>query len=138
MTAPTADRHAPAAAYRLPTSVRPHAYRLVLTPDLGAATFAGDVEIDVTVTEPVGSITLNAAELEISFAELTAADPDDGYALAPTASTSTTAEERAMLTFPEPSTPGRRPSTWPSPASSTTSSTASTAPPSPTRRGSSR
>ena len=38
-------------AYRLPTTVVPTAYRLVLTPDLAAATFAGDVEIDLTVTE---------------------------------------------------------------------------------------
>ena len=36
-------------AYRLPPSVRPHAYRLVLTPDLPAATFSGDVEIDLSV-----------------------------------------------------------------------------------------
>ena len=38
-------------AYLLPTSVRPRAYRLVLTPDLPAATFTGDVEIDITVVE---------------------------------------------------------------------------------------
>ena len=107
MTAPTADPSAPApSSYRLPTSVVPRAYRLVLTPDLGAATFAGDVEIDVTITEPVGSITLNAAELELTFAELTAADPDDGYALAPSGIALDEAEERAVLTFPETLNPG--------------------------------
>jgi hypothetical protein len=41
------------------------------------------VEIDVTVEAPT-TITLNAAELEITFAELNDADPDAGYALAPT------------------------------------------------------
>ena len=51
MSAPTTDSDASTGtpSYRLPTTVRPHAYRLVLTPDLPAATFAGDVEIDVTV-----------------------------------------------------------------------------------------
>jgi len=106
-TAATADPSVPdPAAYRLPTSVVPRAYRLVLTPDLGAATFSGDVEIDVTVTEPVDTITLNAAELELTFAELTAADPDAGYALAPTGIALDEAEERAVLTFPEPLAPG--------------------------------
>jgi len=84
MSAPTTDLD-DTAAYRLPASVRPHAYRLVLTPDLPGATFAGDVEIDVTIEEPTASITLNAADLEITFAELSSADPDDGYALAPSA-----------------------------------------------------
>ena len=32
-----------ASSYRLPTTVLPHDYRLTLTPDLGAATFTGDV-----------------------------------------------------------------------------------------------
>ena len=67
MSTPTndaADDDTPkGSAYRLPTAVRPHAYRLVLTPDLPAATFTGDVEIDVTIAEPTSSITLNAAEL---------------------------------------------------------------------------
>ena len=93
-------------AYLLPTTVRPHAYRLVLTPDLPAATFAGDVEIDVTVVRPTESITLNAAELEITFAELNDGDPDGGYALAPTAIELDTDEERATLVFPETLTPG--------------------------------
>jgi puromycin-sensitive aminopeptidase len=91
--------------YRLPTSVRPHAYRLVLTPDLAAATFEGDVEIDVTVVEPTSSITLNAAELVITFAELNDGNPDTGYALSPTIATDD-AEERATFTFAEPLMPG--------------------------------
>ena len=35
------------AAYRLPTTVLPRRYRLILAPDLAAATFTGEVEIDV-------------------------------------------------------------------------------------------
>ena len=100
----TASEDAP--AYRLPTAVRPHAYRLVLTPDLAAATFTGDVEIDVTIQESTASITLNAAELEITFAELNDRDPDGGYALAPTAITLDPDEERAVLTFAAPIAPG--------------------------------
>ncbi len=97
MSAPTNDDD-----YRLPTTVRPHAYRLVLTPDLPAATFAGDVEIDLTVETPTTTITLNAAELEITFAELNDGNPDAGYALAPTAITLDADEERATLTFAAP------------------------------------
>ena len=100
---PTADD---VPGYRLPTTVRPHAYRLVLTPDLPAATFAGDVEIDITVEAPTPTITLNAAELEITFAELNDADPDAGYALVPLSIDLDPAEERATLTFAEPLAPG--------------------------------
>jgi len=107
MTPSTADpTSTDAPAYRLPTTVVPRAYRLVLTPDLAAATFAGDVEIDVTITEPVTSITLNAAELAITFAELNERDADAGYALAPGAVDLDEAEERAVLRFPETLTPG--------------------------------
>ena len=49
--------------YRLPRTVVPSRYDLRLEPDLAAATFAGRVEIAVTVQEPVEEIVLNAAEL---------------------------------------------------------------------------
>ena len=56
----------PAAAITLlPASVRPTHYDLVLTPDLEAATFTGEVGIDVRVGAPVGEIVLNAIELEV-------------------------------------------------------------------------
>jgi len=108
MSAPTNDLDSATetVAYRLPTTVRPHAYRLVLTPDLPGATFSGDVEIDVTVESATASITLNAAELEVTSAELNDADPDAGYALAPTDITLDPEEERVTLTFAEPLTPG--------------------------------
>ncbi len=103
MPAPTDDVKVP---YRLPTTVRPRAYRLVLTPDLTAATFVGDVEIDVTIEEPIRDIVLNAAELEISFAELNMADPDGGYALTPERVDIDVHEEQAKLAFAEELPPG--------------------------------
>ena len=51
-------------AQRLPASVHPDHYRLILTPDLKAATFAGDETIDVTLDAPGKSITLNAADIK--------------------------------------------------------------------------
>jgi puromycin-sensitive aminopeptidase len=87
--------------------VRPSAYRLVLTPDLAAATFGGDVEIDLTIVEPTRSITLNAAELAITFAELNDQNPDSGYALTPTSIDLDPDEERATLVFAEPLVPGQ-------------------------------
>jgi puromycin-sensitive aminopeptidase len=80
---------------------------LVLVPDLAAATFTGDVEIDVTVDAPTSTVVLNAAELEITFAELNDANPDKGYALSPTAIDLDDTEERATLTFAEPLAPGQ-------------------------------
>jgi puromycin-sensitive aminopeptidase len=51
--------------YRLPRSVIPTRYTLVLEPDLAAARFAGTVDIDITVGDATDHIVLNAAELEI-------------------------------------------------------------------------
>ena len=85
------------AAYRLPTAVLPRHYRLTLTPDLAAATFAGEVEIDVDVTEPTATVVLNAAELAISSATLRTGD--GGAALAASV-TLDESEGRATLGFP--------------------------------------
>ena len=112
MSAPTSDAAGPTSNetdhpdYLLPISVRPHAYRLVLVPNLPEASFTGDVEIDLTINEPTTSITLNAAELAITFAELNDSNPDNGYALAPTDISLDETEERATLTFAEPLAPG--------------------------------
>ena len=56
-------------ATRLPTGAAPRHYAIELEPDLDAATFAGRVAIDIDVTEPMGSIVLNAAELSIVSAQ---------------------------------------------------------------------
>ena len=53
-----------AAAQRLPDTVRPEHYSLILTPDLKSATFTGSEKIDVQVQKPVDSITLNAIEIK--------------------------------------------------------------------------
>ena len=60
----------PSAQYRLPYSVEPRRYALRLTPDLEAATFTGEVHIEVQVHEAVDEIVLNAAELTIASATL--------------------------------------------------------------------
>ncbi len=52
--------------YRLPHTVVPSRYRLVLEPDLDKATFSGTAAIDVRVTDPVAKVALNADELDIS------------------------------------------------------------------------
>jgi puromycin-sensitive aminopeptidase len=57
--------------YRLPATVVPSAYRIFLTPDLEAFTFAGRVEIDVDVREAVTHFALNAVELTLDAATLT-------------------------------------------------------------------
>lgn len=59
--------------YRLARTVVPSAYRIFITPNLEAASFTGRVEIDVDVTEPVSTFTLNATELELGAATVTAA-----------------------------------------------------------------
>jgi puromycin-sensitive aminopeptidase len=92
-----ADHTAP---YRLPRTVVPRAYRLELTPDLGAARFSGEVEIDLTVREPTATVVLNAAELEIGRAELLPAG--SGTTRSPTSIGLDPDEERATLTFDPP------------------------------------
>ena len=58
---------------RLPDGAVPRHYAIELSPDLEDATFAGSVAIDVDITEPLESITLNAAELSIIGARLVTA-----------------------------------------------------------------
>jgi aminopeptidase N len=54
--------------YRLARTVVPSAYRIFLTPDLDAATFAGRVEIDVNIASPSSQITLHALDLDLGSA----------------------------------------------------------------------
>jgi aminopeptidase N len=53
-----------ATAQRLPDTIRPEHYSLILTPDLKSATFIGSEKIDVQIQRPVDSITLNAIEIK--------------------------------------------------------------------------
>ena len=89
--------------YRLPRSVEPLRYELTLTPDLDAATFAGDEQVRVHVHEPVSEIVLNAIELEIHDAELTS---DDGTRLDGTI-TLDEDEQQATISLAGTASPGQ-------------------------------
>ena len=62
------------ARYRLPRTVTPSRYELLLAPDLAAGSFEGSEDVTVTITEPVSEIVLNAVDLEIVRGALEAAD----------------------------------------------------------------
>jgi len=89
-------------AQRLPSTVVPDHYTLTLTPDLKAATFSGVESMDVTVKEPVSSITLNAAEIAFQSVTVTAAGREQ------TATVSLDKEkEQATFSFPAPLAAGK-------------------------------
>jgi puromycin-sensitive aminopeptidase len=54
--------------HRLPRAVVPRRYDLRVTPDLEAAVFEGEVDVDVDVAEPTATVVVNAIELEIDEA----------------------------------------------------------------------
>ncbi len=56
----------------MPRSVLPRHYALELEPDIDSATFTGSVSITVDITEKVDEIVLNAADLDIEHASITA------------------------------------------------------------------
>ena len=57
--------------YRLPRNPVPRHYRLRLEPNLEEAYFTGEAAVALDVSEPVGRVVLNAAELEIREAWFT-------------------------------------------------------------------
>jgi aminopeptidase N len=61
---------AQAASPELSKNIVPIAYRIVLTPDVATARFAGTEEIDVEVKQPTETVIVNAADLVISGAQL--------------------------------------------------------------------
>ncbi len=65
---------APDALYRLPRSVVPSRYDLVLEPDLEGGSFAGSEDVAIDVRETVDEIVLNAVDLEIDGGWLLAED----------------------------------------------------------------
>jgi len=87
-----------AQAQRLPSNARPTHYALTITPDLKAATFAGEESIDLTLDAPATEITLNAAE--ITFTSVRAAGQVAGVSL-------DDAKEQATFTFEHPLPAGR-------------------------------
>jgi len=72
---PKAKKPAPKAAkkasHRLPSGVKPIAYRLTIAPDLDRLRYTGDVEIDVEVVAGTKEIVLNMLDLEINAATIT-------------------------------------------------------------------
>jgi len=62
-----------AQAQRLPSNVLPSHYTLSLTPDLKAATFAGEETIDLELAAPSNTITLNAAEISFDAVAISCA-----------------------------------------------------------------
>jgi puromycin-sensitive aminopeptidase len=91
------------APYRLPRTVEPQRYEITLTPDLDAATFAGEERVELRVVEPTTTVVLNAAELEIVSAELVG---EDGELRTGTV-TLDDSEERATITLDGTAAPGR-------------------------------
>jgi aminopeptidase N/puromycin-sensitive aminopeptidase len=53
----------PLAAARLPQSVIPDHYAITITPDLPSEKFSGQETIDITLKEPVDTITLHSADI---------------------------------------------------------------------------
>jgi len=83
--------------YRLPHSVVPVSYELVIEPDLEAATFTGRAAIQVEVVEATADVVLNAIDLQIKSAEV------DGQAAEVTLDAE---HERATLHVSIPLDPG--------------------------------
>jgi len=89
--------------YRLPTTVIPERYEIKLTPDLSAATFAGEEKVFVQVIEPVRQVVVNAAELE--FQAVSIKGPGGKVVWGNTALD--IENEQATFDFPETLNPGR-------------------------------
>jgi puromycin-sensitive aminopeptidase len=66
----------PEAAYRLPRTVVPSHYDIAITPDLENASFAGAVGIDVDIAKATSTVVLNAIELDLQQAHITAGGVD--------------------------------------------------------------
>ncbi len=81
---------------RLSQTVRPEHYSLRLTPDLKAARFTGNASIDVILTQPTRTITLNASELTFQGVQATVEDaaPLSGVVALDTE------KQQATFTFP--------------------------------------
>ena len=88
--------------YRLPRNVEPEHYQLTFTVRLGEGTFAGDERVHLVVHEPTGEIVLNAVDLEISDAEVIAADGT----ILPATVELRPLEERAVVRLAEPAAAG--------------------------------
>jgi len=78
---------------RLPETAVPESYDLTFAPNLEKATFTGDETIHVRIVKPASVVTLNAVELEIQEASITAGGETQKAAV-----TLDTPKEQAALT----------------------------------------
>ncbi len=85
--------------------VHPEHYSLTLTPDLKAATFAGEETIDVVLDRPSTTITLNAAE--IKFLSVKAAVSGSSQRSQTAQVSLDDAKEQATFTFAQPLPAGK-------------------------------
>ncbi len=92
----------PIAAARLPKSVIPDHYAISITPDLAAEKFSGQETIDVDIKEPIDTITLNSAGLEMHDVVVAS-----GSKLLNPAITFDVPNETASLKFSQTVPPGR-------------------------------
>ncbi|MCF8707222.1 M1 family metallopeptidase [Rhizorhapis sp. SPR117] len=88
---------------QLPVNARPTHYALSVTPDAAKLSFTGRVAIDLDLLEPSSSLTLNAADLDISSADISAIG---GKAITPKVSINPDAQT-ATFTFPRSLAPGK-------------------------------
>jgi puromycin-sensitive aminopeptidase len=88
--------------YRLPRTVVPSRYELVLAPDLGRFTFTGEERVEVEVVEAIDTVVLNAIELDITSAALVQGDRRLQASITLDEET-----ERATLSLPEAIDPGQ-------------------------------
>ena len=93
---------ASADAYRLPRTVVPSRYELVLEPDLQAFTFSGSQRVEVEVTETTTKVVLNSIELDITSAALVQGERRLEATIALDEET-----ERATLTLAKAAEPGQ-------------------------------
>ncbi|MET0802221.1 MAG: M1 family metallopeptidase [Actinomycetota bacterium] len=89
--------------FRLPRTVVPSRYDLVLAPDLESSTFSGEEDISVEVHERVSEIVVNALDIEIGTGRLRGHDRDEitvtDVAIDPEL-------QRATLSLARPAEPG--------------------------------
>src|SRR5271170_5792217 len=86
-------------AHRLSQVAIPQHYSLALTPNLKDATFAGSETIDLTLAQPVESITLNAAEIKFDTVTATVNEGNAGGRELKATVTTDEAKQQATLTF---------------------------------------
>jgi aminopeptidase N len=92
----------PASAQRLPGHVVPEHYTLWFAPDLDKETFRGRESIDVVLTEPSTTITLNAAEIDFSEVTITSGGRTQTARV-----TLDESRETATFTVPQPIAEGK-------------------------------